>query len=250
MSSEKDARKYWLQENYEQAAQNYELAIQANPENLFYYWYLGLAYLLQHQEDLAQMIWFLPMEQGTDAEVQHWIQQLNDILELEAQRQASTKNFKNCWLIRQHIKEICADNIHNILELIFLSSELSNFEISHLEEYKIINLLKYCEPNAVNSDLLLKVLTLLLKTLSPESLDFLNVSLRLANSKDKWIIALTEAITEIAGQDGQIDFSIRAIEIYLVLDPLNASILQQLCLLYNRAMQLCSRALKSLKGFV
>jgi tetratricopeptide (TPR) repeat protein len=45
------------QGNYENSIALLENCIKQNPEGLSYYWYLGLAYLLQGEDDQAQEIW-------------------------------------------------------------------------------------------------------------------------------------------------------------------------------------------------
>jgi predicted O-linked N-acetylglucosamine transferase (SPINDLY family) len=51
------AKDYLDQSNYEKAIALLENCIEQNPEGLNYYWYLGLAYLLQGENDQAQEIW-------------------------------------------------------------------------------------------------------------------------------------------------------------------------------------------------
>ena len=45
-------------ENHENAITVLENCIEENSEELIYYWYLGLVYLLQKNEELAQEVWF------------------------------------------------------------------------------------------------------------------------------------------------------------------------------------------------
>ena len=88
------AKVYLEQGNYEQAVEILEQCIEADEENVNYYWYLGLAYLLQGQEENAQTTWLLVMSQGDEAEVVQWTQELLTILEIEAQRQEKIENLK------------------------------------------------------------------------------------------------------------------------------------------------------------
>ena len=49
---------------YETAIALLEQCIEENPEELTYYWYLGLAYLLQKQEDNAHETWLRGITQS------------------------------------------------------------------------------------------------------------------------------------------------------------------------------------------
>ena len=54
-----------LEENYQEVAQFYEQAIETEPDSLPHYWHLGLAYLLQEQEEAAQTTWLFATAQAT-----------------------------------------------------------------------------------------------------------------------------------------------------------------------------------------
>ena len=103
------------QGDYEQSAELLEQCIEADEENVDYYWYLGLAYLLQEQEENAQTTWLLVMSQGDENEVKQWTKELLAILETEAQRQEQIENLKLSWLIRGYIREIEPSLINNLL---------------------------------------------------------------------------------------------------------------------------------------
>ena len=92
------------QESYENAIAFLEKCIEEDPDELTYYWYLGLAYLLTEQEDNARLTWVLIMSQGNEGEVEQWTQALLIILKTEAQQQEQIKNLKKSWLIRRYIR--------------------------------------------------------------------------------------------------------------------------------------------------
>ena len=136
------AKVYLEQGNYEQAVEILEQCIEAYEENVNYYWYLGLAYLLQEQEENAQTTWLLVMSQGNEEKVVQWTQELLLILEAEAQRQEQRQNLQLSWLIRGHIREIEPGLINNLLHLIDLEIQLKYYEAEHLDEWQIIDYLK------------------------------------------------------------------------------------------------------------
>jgi len=51
-------------EDYKSAIALLEKCIEESPEELIYYWYLGLVYLLQGEEEEAQGIWLSIFLQG------------------------------------------------------------------------------------------------------------------------------------------------------------------------------------------
>ncbi len=234
MGWQQEAHKHLIEGNYAQVVQCYEQAIKDEPSAISNYWYLGLSYLLHQQEDLAQTTWFFAMTQVSNLEITQWTQQLVTILEAEAYRQASIQMIENSWLIRQHIIQINPEKIDNILNLILLSFDLHNFNILSLEEYQIIDLINGAESDNINSILLLKVLTKVLEVPSQSTLRFLSASLTHAKPIDQWVSSLTESAVILAEQMGQVDFAIQVIKAYLPLDPHNSSILQYLCLFYDK----------------
>jgi len=152
------AKVYLEQGNYQQAVELLEQCVEANEGNVDYYWYLGLAYLLQEQEENAQTTWLLVMSQGNEYEIEQWIQELLSILETEAQRQEQIENLKLSWLIRGHIREIEPGLINNLLHLIDLEIKLEYYAPEHLEDWRIIDFLKNNAIEVVDLQLLLRIL--------------------------------------------------------------------------------------------
>jgi predicted O-linked N-acetylglucosamine transferase (SPINDLY family) len=130
------------QSNYEQAAALYEQLIAEYPDDRQYYWYLGLAQLLQEQEADAQLTWMAVMAEADSSEVDEWTAELVKILEAEAERQADQRNTTIAWVIRQHIQEATPDNIHNLLKSLLLSIESEKFTVEELVDCGIIERLQ------------------------------------------------------------------------------------------------------------
>jgi len=134
---------FFSESRYDKAAKFYEQAIEAEPNVVTYYWYLGLAYLLQGQEEEAQTTWLLPMYQGTVEEVEKWNEELVKVLDAEATRQASIANLKNSWLIRQHIREIAPSLDNNLLLLMNLSLALGYLTPELMKDRQVTEMLRY-----------------------------------------------------------------------------------------------------------
>ncbi|WP_017660689.1 O-linked N-acetylglucosamine transferase, SPINDLY family protein [Baaleninema simplex] len=107
------------QGNYAEAIAALEEAIADAPEDTRYYAYLGLAYLLQGSETEAQLVWMTP---EIEELCENWSQHLADILLQEARRLGDPKQ---TWLLRQYLRELSPDDLENLLELLYLSLELS-----------------------------------------------------------------------------------------------------------------------------
>ena len=104
------------QGDYENAIALLESCIEDDPEELTYYWYLGLVYLLQENEELAQEIWLSVFLQGNSEEVEQWTAQLISFLEIKVQESIVTKKLGNAKIIYQAISLINSE--HNNIELL------------------------------------------------------------------------------------------------------------------------------------
>jgi predicted SAM-dependent methyltransferase len=152
------AQAFLLENHYDQITSIYEQLIETEPTNITHYWYLGLAYLLQSQEEEAQATWFLAMAQLTSDQVEQSIEELIEILDVEAQRQATLANLQTSWIVRQHIREIAPAFIGNLLHLIKLSIELGSFTPDIFRNWQVVELLRQSSSDGVDPALLSQVL--------------------------------------------------------------------------------------------
>ena len=152
------AYEYLLQADYHQAEILYEEAIKVEPNNKVLYWYLGLILLLQGQETEAQTIWFLGMAEGEPEQVELWTAELLQVLQLEAERRGALGDCAVAWAIRQHMKEIYAADLNNLLHLVGLHTLLNTYTGEELCELGVFEMLKEEPPIQVNFELLMQVL--------------------------------------------------------------------------------------------
>jgi predicted O-linked N-acetylglucosamine transferase (SPINDLY family) len=213
------AKVYLEQGNYEQSVELLEQCIEANEENVNYYWYLGLAYLLQGQEENAQTTWLLVMSQGDEEEVVQWTQELLTILETEAQRQEQIENLKLSWLIRGHIREIEPGLINNLLHLIDLEIKLQYYEPEHLEDWQIVDYLKNNLIESADSQLLFKIIPDVLNFPFVVNIDFIEACLKYIPDLDSLISTLKTKAIEIAYDQHKPNYSINLIKICTQLKP-------------------------------
>ena len=223
---EKVAYEYLLKQNYLAVANYYEEALETEPDNYDYYWYLGLAYLLQEQEEEAESTWLFAMTQGIEEEADELIQELVNILSTEAQRQESLGDYQKSWLIRGHLREIAPSLINNLLELIRLEVNLNIFTPEKLNDWRVIELLQQSHKNSVNTDLLLQVLKQVIEFTVAETIDFARASLAHISS-EIFIETVVPIAQRMANHAIKVFFAIEIIELCLELQPNDLSLLNK-----------------------
>lgn len=145
MIFQKEVSQYLIQEKYDQATKLLQQEIATEPIVVTNYWYLGLILLLQSEEVEAQMTWMLPLAEAEPEQLEKWIQELSEILQLEAERREKIQDYQIAWLIRQHIREINPDLLGNLLHIIQLSEFL---DICNLEELPLLEVSNLINQNA------------------------------------------------------------------------------------------------------
>jgi hypothetical protein len=81
------------QENYSLAIKIYEKEVESNPGEILKLFYLGIAYLLNGEENLAQMTWFSAITESEDTEF-YSLQSLSNTLDREARRQVEKEKIE------------------------------------------------------------------------------------------------------------------------------------------------------------
>ncbi|MGB7416366.1 MAG: hypothetical protein WA902_19335, partial [Thermosynechococcaceae cyanobacterium] len=212
----------------------YEKAVQNKPGIVSLYWYLGLAYLLDRQEELAQTTWLFIMASGAEEEVVRWTQELVDILAEEAQRQLINKNLDASWCIRRHLHEINPDHINNILHLLDLSLTLGEFEPRLIEDWSTINSIHNIQANHDDLELLLSILVRAISFPSLVVLELIDIFLSVLSSPQACTEALVTAAMKFADQSGNSEFSAQVTETCLKYHPGSLYSLQYLYVFYDR----------------
>jgi predicted O-linked N-acetylglucosamine transferase (SPINDLY family) len=90
-------------ESYEEAIAFLEECLEKKSEELTYYWYLGLVYLLQENEELAQEIWLSLFLQGSLEEVEQWTLELTEFLEVKVEENIAERKLGNAKVIYESI---------------------------------------------------------------------------------------------------------------------------------------------------
>lgn len=234
---------------YNQVAGLYEQAIEAEPNVMSHYWYLGLAYLLQNYEEDAQATWMLAIAEGTPEEVEEWTQELVNILDFEAQRQINISNLKNSWLIRQHIREITPAFANNLLHLLQLSIDLNELTTENFETWQPATVINQTDLAEIDTALLLQVIKKIIEFPIPETLEFVEACLpHQAQNPLALIDTILPVAIKVAYQARRPDFAANLAELCLKLEPEHSETLRHLSCFYSNA-RLHTQAIETAKLF-
>ncbi len=249
MNWQQQAQECLLENRYDQVASLYEQAITVEPEVFTHHWHLGLAYLLQNQEEAAQVTWLMAMAQGTDEKAEQWAEELVQILDTEAQRQAALEKLQASWLIRQHIREIAPTFIDNLFHLIQLAIDLSEFTPERLDDWQVAASLQQTPPEKVDLNLVLQVLKKLLEFPTPETLPFVEACI-LHQTQNSGVLldTLMPAAVKLAHQIHRPDVAANIAELCLKLKPEHPEPLRHLAGFYTNA-GLHQQAIETAKTF-
>ena len=127
------------QGNYEQAIALLDQCIENDAEEVNYYWYLGLAYLLEGQEEIAREVLLTVFLQGTIEEGEQWTQELVSVLEKYCLSNLIRDNISTIARVYRLILEIYSDYQNEKISS-FLSLTLQFFakqaqELVYLKKY-------------------------------------------------------------------------------------------------------------------
>ena len=234
------AYQYLLKGKYEKAQEFYELAIENEPTETNYYWYLGLVFLLQGSETDAQTIWLSVMMEATPEEEEIWNEELIKILETEAIRQESLSNLKLSWIIRQYLQEFNPDNLKNIFSLLDLSL---NLELNDDCESIIKDIIEKFSSDfsyEVEEQLLIKILVKILNKFyqNQVAINFKNLCIKIAKVNQSFQSILTNKMLDLFREKtSNTNTLVHFAEIIIEFQPNNFSILINLIHLYQK--QLC-----------
>ena len=249
MNYQQEAQKLLLEARYEQVANIYEQAIAIEPNVITNYWYLGLTYLLQKQEEAAQTTWWLGMSQAAEEEVEQWTNELIQILEAEALRQVDAENLELSWLIRQHIRELNPNYTKNLLHLINLAIDLGNFAPEQLNDWQVVETLQPTVTEELDLDFLLQLIKKLLEFACPQSLGFLEACLPHYKQKPLLLIdGVMVVAIKLAYKVCIPSFAANIAEICLQLEPDYPEALKHLPAFYSNA-ELHQKAIETAKRF-
>ncbi|MCT7972908.1 class I SAM-dependent methyltransferase [Laspinema olomoucense] len=150
---------YFAKQDYEGAIAISRQNIQAQPQVIVNYWYLGIALLLQGKQTEAEQCWNAVLSQGTPPQVQQWAQQIYELLGAIATQQESVRDWQSALVLRDRISAIAPNDINNHLARLQLYLHLGILD-STLSERLITTaeLLASSNSSNLNQPLLIEVL--------------------------------------------------------------------------------------------
>lgn len=239
---QEQAHQFLIRGNYIQAASYYERAISAEPDVKSHYWYLGLVLLLQGQEVEAQTTWLMAMMEGEPEQVEEWTAQLSEILQAEATRRESLAENSVDRAIRQQLRELCPNDIDNLLHLMQLAIALETYtgeEVTDLGVWEILQ----AEPRvALNWELLISVLERVLDCapLHPSTLKLTEACLAFIPDETqglRFINILLPAAIDISFSKKRPDIAISLAQFALRLDAKHPELLRHLSGFYHYSQE-------------
>lgn len=231
------AHAWLLQEDYSKAIGFYEQAIETEPDIKAHYWHLGLLLLLQGQEAEAQTTWLFGMADGEAEQIDAWTAELVQVLQTESTRREGLQQHAIVWAIRQYIRELCPDDVANLLHLVRHAIALENLTSDDLRSLGVIEQLQAGQPIQSDATLLLDVLGNVLEALAPDPivLDFAAACLDRLQEHESLMAVLLPAAVKIAFSMRQPLFAAHLLEKYLHFDPANVEVLGHLSTFYQNA---------------
>ncbi len=213
-----------------------EQAIEQNPDSRDLYWQLGIAYLLNGQEEDAQMIWMSVLsEAGDEADV--WTEELfrnlwNQALDCESQGDQELS-----YLIYSYICEIIPTSILGLLK--FLQVVINREEIEPLESLviRLTESLKFAAISPENETILLEVLSLVLEKIPscPGVGDLLKIAVFHIDEPSTLMKLLLPHAIRISHSLRGYSVAAEISEAYLLRDPNNYEFIGHLASFYQNA---------------
>jgi predicted O-linked N-acetylglucosamine transferase (SPINDLY family) len=222
--------------NYSHSIQALEEAIQSVPDELTNYWYLGLAYLSQGEEETAQLVWLSALAElqadGSDTVVQSLIQTLTS----EAERLTSLEEYPKAWAVRHHLREFAPEDLTNLLLLVDLSIRLEEFNAEFLIELGVLELLS-TDGTLVDLSILVTILERVLEVPADEVLSFAEACLPHFLDRQQWVDLVNTAASDMAFQRRLVLFAIALVKLCLKHEPDNAIALGYLPRFYTECQR-------------
>ncbi|MBD2463310.1 O-linked N-acetylglucosamine transferase, SPINDLY family protein [Oscillatoria sp. FACHB-1407] len=232
--------------DYQQAVTLFEQVIEAEP-NRSAGWYLGLAHLLQGQEEEAQMIWLMAIAEADSEEADLWTGELLQILHSEAEqrepavseptedeapvKEQDIQQEQLAWLIRRHIYEIAPQDVTNLLKLVQRSLRLNRFQPDDLVDLGLIEQLQTEPYPDVDTGLLFQVLKDLLQQvpLAPQVADLTEACLPYVQDPTPIVDLLLPVASKLHEVRRNKGLAYRYADMCMRLDGDRADVVNQLC---------------------
>ncbi len=210
--------------DYAQVINICEEATQTHPTELTYHWYLGLAYLLQGEEEAAQLVWLNALAECEDDSSDPILQSLTETLAAEAERLAKANQLREACALRYHIREFEPQSVKNLLLLVELLTELDELTNEAVEALGIVSLLE-TETVDIEAPLLMRICKKVLQVPAASSISFAKASFSYFPSGERWAEIVNEVAGEMAYQRRLVLYAIDLVRLCLQYQPDNMAAL-------------------------
>jgi predicted O-linked N-acetylglucosamine transferase (SPINDLY family) len=182
---------------YLEVTEFYEEVVKTEQEVVSHYFYLGLAYLLNGEEEAAQSTWFYTLAQSETSDNNSHLSALIQILSDEADQQKQSGELENCLMIRHYLLEFAPSDFANLFTLLELELNSNEFHPELLRQWQVMELLNAdtCEEH-IDSEQLKRILSHILQFPSSEALDFAKACKRFLSRSD-WETAIINSATRV-----------------------------------------------------
>ncbi|MGM3307423.1 O-linked N-acetylglucosamine transferase family protein [Anabaena sp. WFMT] len=237
-NQEFQAFKFFTNGQYVNAINLYQELTEQRPTIKKYFWYLGLALLLNAQEAEAQTVWMLALLDEEETEIEQYTQELISILATEAQLQEDLDKYELSWVIRQHIREINPDDIFNLLKIVYLSIKLNRINNNDLGELGLIERLQNHNIN-IDTVFLMLVLKEALKQYPclDRVLEFAEVCTPYIEETSKLIEYFHITANQAVFKGSRFDLAIKYCTLCLQIEPKNLKALTSIAEFYQELNQ-------------
>ena len=224
--------KYLREGLYQLLAEYYESLLEEETAIFTNYWYLGLAYLLQGQEEKAQLTWFMILNELPKEKMDQEIQVLIKILDDEATILEKEEKYQLAWLIRRHIQELAENDLNNLIQLICLDIKINNFDVESFQAWNIAELISVEEITSISIECLNKALNHILYLVCPDSLGFAKFCLKYPMETQSFMSIIVQVSNSLAFRHRNYSHAADLIKICLEIKPNDLYLLKTLCSYY------------------
>jgi predicted O-linked N-acetylglucosamine transferase (SPINDLY family) len=222
--------------SHSQLIEEYEMAIAQDTTDRQLYWKLGNVYLLNGQEDDAQMLWMSVLSEA-GSEVEMWTQELfshlwNQAIACEEQEEQSL-----AFLFYSYMCEIFPASASALLKLLQTAINLEDVETLESSMGKLTERLQSVDTTLEDEALLLNVLSQILEKIPayPGVGDLLKASVFYIREPFTLMKLLLPHAVRIAHGLRRYSLAIEISEAYLLIDPNNYEFLGHLASFYQNA---------------
>lgn len=132
------------QNRYIEAVQCFEQLAEEQPDKLSHQLYLGFAYLLEGQEDAAQLTWAIALSKvSQESMAEDFLMQLSILFKKKLNQLEQQEDLHMVWLLCRHLHELLPSDSYVILKGIYAAIGADLLTIEQLDQWGLLEALEY-----------------------------------------------------------------------------------------------------------